>query len=214
MKPWLIILKWRRKWYHKKNSFLIAAIADFNAKPTNWYNKDKTTFEANTIGNITSQLRLHQLINEPTHILQNSSSCVDLIFPSQPNFVIKSGVHSSVYSSCNHQIVFAKFNLKICYPLPHSRQVWHFKEAEADLVRRALTDFNCERAFLNTNVNEKVCIFNKSVLNALSNFIPHETILCDNKDPLWFNSQIKSLLQAKFSKIIERTRPIFNCLLN
>ena len=51
----------------------------------------------NTIENVTSQLALHQTIDEPTHILPNSFSCVDLIFTSQPNMVIESGIHSSLY---------------------------------------------------------------------------------------------------------------------
>ena len=80
---------------------------------------------------------------------------------------------------------------------PYSREVWHFKEAKTDPIRRALNDFNWERAFSNKNVSENVCIFNKSVLNVLSNFIPHEIILRDDKDPPWFNSRIKSLLQDK-----------------
>ena len=202
----------------KKNPFLIIAIGDFNAKSTQTgIIKDKTTFEGNTIDNITSQLGLHQLINEPPHKLQNSNSCIDLLFTSQPSLVIESGVYSSLHSSCHHQIVTAKFNLKICYPPPYSRQVWHFKEEETNLIRRALNDFNWERTFLNTNVNGKVFIFNKSVLNILNNLIPQEIILCDNKDPEWLNSRIKSLLQAKiimFSKVIERVKPIFNCLIN
>ena len=155
------------------------------------------TKQGNTIENETSQLGLHQIINEPTHLLPNFSSYIDLIFTSQPNMVIESGIHSSLHSSCHHQIVFAKFNLKICYPPPYSREVWHFKEVKPDLIRRTLNDFNWEIAFSNTNVNEKVCNFNKSVLNVLSNFIPHETILCDDKNPPWFNSRIKSLSQAK-----------------
>ena len=72
----------------------------------------KQSFEGNKIENVASQLALHQIINEPTHILPNSSSCIDLIFTSQPNMVIESGIHSSLHSSCHHQIVFAKFNLK------------------------------------------------------------------------------------------------------
>ena len=66
-----------------------------------------------------------------------------------------------------------------------------------DFIRRSLNDFNWKRAFSNTNLNEKVCFFNKSVLSVLSNFIPQETILCDDKDPPSFNSRIKSLSQAK-----------------
>ena len=50
-----------------------------------------------------------------------------------------------------------------------------------------------------------MCIFNKSFLNVLSNFISHETILCDDKDPPWLNSRIKSLLQSK-NKIFKNYR--------
>ena len=40
-------------------------------------------------------------------------------------------------------------------------------------------------------------VFNKTVLNILSNFIPHEVIVCDDKDPPWFNGKIKSLINEK-----------------
>ena len=62
----------------QKGFFLTTIIGDFNAKSCNWYSHDKTNFEGSTIESITSQFGLHQLINEPTHLLQNSSSCIDL----------------------------------------------------------------------------------------------------------------------------------------
>ena len=197
----------------QKSPSLIAVIGDFKAKSTNWYNKDKKFFEGSTIDLVTSRPRLHQLIN---HMLKNHSSCFHLIFTCQPNLVIESGAHSFLHSSCLHQIVkFVKFNLKICYPTPYSKEDWHFKETETDLIRRALNDFNWERAFSKTNVNEKVCIFNKSALNFLSNFIPHETALYDDKAPPSFKSWINSLLQAKTKVFLtERTKLIFNCLIN
>ena len=34
-------------------------------------------------------------------------------------------------------------------------------------------------------------------MNILSNFICHETIVCDDKEPQWFNKAIKSLIQEK-----------------
>ena len=40
-------------------------------------------------------------------------------------------------------------------------------------------------------------IFNKTVLNILSNFIPYEVIICDDKNPPRFNGKIKSLINAK-----------------
>ena len=34
---------------------------------------------------------------------------------------MESGVHSSLHTNCDYQIVFAKINLKIYYPLPYER---------------------------------------------------------------------------------------------
>ena len=62
---------------------------------------------------MTSQYGLTQIINEPTHILEDESSCINLIFTSQPNMVLDSRVNSSLHPSSHHQIVFAKCNLKV-----------------------------------------------------------------------------------------------------
>ena len=50
------------------NPFLIAAIGNFNAKTTTWYNNDTTSLECLKIDAITSQFSLQQLINELTHL--------------------------------------------------------------------------------------------------------------------------------------------------
>ena len=34
-------------------------------------------------------------------------------------------------------------------------------------------------------------LFNRTIKNILSNYISHETIICDDKDPPWFNNNIK-----------------------
>ena len=44
---------------------------------------------------------------------------------------------------------------------------------------------------------KKFLILNIIVLNVLSNFIPHEVTVCDDKDPPWFNGKIKSLINEK-----------------
>ena len=155
--------------------------------------KKKKSFEGSTIKSITSQFELHQLIKEPTYLLENYSSCIDLIFTSHPNTVVESGVHLSLYPNCHHQIIFAKFNLKIYYTPPYLREVWHYKEANADLMKRAINNINWEKAFSNTNITQE----SFSILNILNNYIPHETIICDDKDPPWFNSRIKSLIENK-----------------
>ena len=136
--------------------------------------------EGITIENVTSEFGLSQMITEATHILECSSSCIDFIFTTQPNLVVESGVHQSLHPNCHHQIVL---------PPPYPRDIWHYKQADTELIRRVITDSNWDRAFLNTNVNEKVSIFISTLLNILSKFILHETIVCSDKDPPWFIGQ-------------------------
>ena len=168
----------------RKNPFLLVAIGDFNAKSKVWYCNDNTTSQGKALENVTSQFGLHQVIKEPTHILHNSSSCIDLIFASQPNLIIESGVHPSLHPNCHHQLIYAKFNLQIYYPPQCYREVWHYNDANTELIRRAVDQFNWQKAFLNKNVNEKVNIFNETILNILRNFIPHETVLCDDRSTM------------------------------
>ena len=89
------------------------------------------------------------------------------------NLVQMSDVNPSLYRNSHHQIIFGKFNQEIFYPPPYFRGFWHDLDANTDLIRRAINIFNWDRAFVNTNVNEKVRVLNKTILNLFSNFIPH-----------------------------------------
>ena len=40
-------------------------------------------------------------------------------------------------------------------------------------------------------------LVNRTIKEILRNFIPHEIITCDNRDPPWINSSIRPLIQDK-----------------
>ena len=58
---------------------------------------------------------MKQLISASTHILQNFSSCIDLICVNQPNLVIDSVIDPSTHQNCHHQVTFFKINWKLEY---------------------------------------------------------------------------------------------------
>ena len=146
---------------------------------------------------VMSNYGLHLLIQEPTHIPNLPSFGTDLIFTSQPNFVMESGVHSSFHQNCHHQLVFAKFNLSVLHPAPYERTVWFYKKANPLLIRRVINEFGSIRALSNVSINEKVCYFTKTLLNIIHNFIPHERNVCDNRAPPWINNKIQKLINEK-----------------
>ena len=63
-----------------RNPYLTLLLGDYNARNTKCWHHDITTIEGTQLENSTTIYGLQQLIDEPTHIRKNSSSCVDLIF--------------------------------------------------------------------------------------------------------------------------------------
>ena len=124
-----------------QNPFLTVVLGDFNTKSSSCCKHDQTTYEGSKIDAVTSQFGLQQLIKEPTLILLNSSSCIDLIFTPHPSLVMESGVHPSPHSNCHHQIKYAKFNIKTHYPPPYEREIWHYQKANTDQIRKAIEQF-------------------------------------------------------------------------
>ena len=90
------------------------AIGDINTKSRNWFYHSKTSYEGEAIEKSACQIGLHQVIKEPS---------IDVIFTSQPNLMIKSGIHSSLHSNYHHQVVYRKFNLEILYSPSCMREV-------------------------------------------------------------------------------------------
>ena len=63
---------------------------------------------------------------------------LNLVFASQPNSIVDSETHYLLHPNCHHQIIYPKFSLKIHYPRLYTREVWHHKDSNDDLIRRAI----------------------------------------------------------------------------
>ena len=94
-------------------------------------------------------------------------------------------------SNCHHQIIYAKFNLDTMYPPLYVREAWHYKIGNIQLIRRPM-EMNSigKKGFLNTSIDEKLNIFDSTILDILSNVIQHEFV-----DSLWFNKKVWTLIQ-------------------
>ena len=126
---------------------------------------------------------MKQLISQPNLILQQCSSCVDLIFTTQPNIVMDSGGDSSQHSKCHQQIIYSKLNIKIEYHSPNIRQIWIYDRVETNLINRTIENYNWPILFLGKNKHKNFEIFNKKFLNIFNNNIPIKFTLCDEEDP-------------------------------
>ena len=101
----------------------------------------KTSFKGANIELLTSLFGLGQKIKESTHILENSMSCVDLIFTSQPNMVMNPDIRV-LCTHCDQQLVFTFFDLKIFIHLLMKGLFGNYIQVNTDHIRRATDGFD------------------------------------------------------------------------
>ena len=135
------------------------------------------------------------------HLLPVSTSCIDLIFTNQSNLVVDSGTHSSLNPKCHHKITYCKLNLNIKYPLPYQKLVWDYKRANVESIKRPIELVNWETLFHDKTVHKQVSIFNETLMNIFSNFIPSKYVTFDDRDPPWMNDFVRLKLNSKTNDI-------------
>ena len=180
-----------------RNPYLTLLLGDYNARNTNWWHHDITTTEGVQLETTTTIYGLQQLIDEPTHIRKNSSSCNDLIFASQPNLIINRGTHPSLHENCQHQITFAKARLRVKYPPPYKRHVSNYAKANANGINKVISQFNWQGSFTNLPINEQVNLFNSTLTSIFRNIIRNKIVTFNDQDPPWFGEKIKAKIKLK-----------------
>ena len=165
-----------------RNPHFMLLLGEFNAKSKTWFINDQSSREGTQLESLTFLNGMKQLIAEPTHVLENSSTCIDLSFTNQPNLVMDAGVHPSLHSKCHHQVIYAKLNLQIEYPPLYTREIWDYAKAQFDLINKAIENFDSNKLFSGQDIHNQVNLFNTTILNIFRNFIPNKVILCDDKE--------------------------------
>ena len=123
------------------------------------------------------------MIIKPTHFINESSSCIDLIFSSNTSFVKNCGSELSIYEKCHHNIIYGTLNFDIPLPPPYYRDIWDYKHADTDSIQKAISAFDWSKAFLHRNANEKCKILTDILLTVFKNLIPHKSQMFSYKTP-------------------------------
>ena len=146
---------------------------------------------------------MRQIIDEPTHLLPNSASCIDLIFASATGYIVDQGVLPSLFPTCHHQLIFVKIDFKVIFPPPYQRRIWDFPKADVFSIKRSMNLIDWDVRFSSLDVNGMVDLLNETILNICSNFIPNRVITVRDKDAPWITAEIKRVLRAK-AKVYRR----------
>ena len=81
-------------------------VGNFNAKLSRWHPSDK----GDKAGQELVTLGYNQMIGQPANIINDKSSCSDLLFTINSKLPSDVGVEQTIYDKCHYNIVYGPLN--------------------------------------------------------------------------------------------------------
>ena len=106
-------------------------------------------------------------LDKSTHIINISMSCIDLIFCTNQSVISNHGVDVSIFDKCHHNIIYGKINIRVPLPPTYVREVWDYEKANIEHIKKAISNFDWNKAFENLSVDEKVDFLNKTLFSEI-----------------------------------------------
>lgn len=160
---------------HAENPYCVIITVDFNCRAAQWWDNDIENNEGKLFESLTADFGLHQVISEPTHLMENSKSCIDMFFTDQPSLTTDNYFHLSLHGQCHHQIVYGILSVLKITLAPNTRKILYYDKADFVKIMKSIEMFPWQEHLQKIACPiGQVKILNEVLLNIYSNFIPNQ----------------------------------------
>lgn len=158
----------------------------------------RTDRSSRKISDICQQYSLSQIISEPTHFTETSSSLIDLILTTNTRHVLLSGVGDPFLDQSvrYHCPVYCVLNFNKVKSNSYTRPIWLYDRGNYQSMNIEIANKDWD-SIKHADIN----IYAKNLTEYLSqvakNHIPNKTIKINQSDPSWLSSNIKKLMRKR-----------------
>ena len=153
--------------------------------------------------NLTSSYNFHQLIDEPTHYTENSSSLIELVLVSKLENVLYCDVVSHFIPNLVRYHCPTVLVLKYRKPVGKTNKwhIWLYDKGDNNEYRQKLTQTDWEQVFESNGIDVCADKFTNSILKAAKVSIPNKTVIIRPNRPQWIhgNAQTKREIRKRKS---------------
>ena len=161
------------------------------------YNHNGITTFDRTLKDTAETLDLRQLITQPTRITDNCENLRDLIFTSNNDVVVDSGI-CSPFSHLDHFPIYITVNVAIPSEIPNQTftEIWDYSKLNAPLLTTLLqnTDWT---DILDNDVDEATELFISAIHQAAIASIPIKRKKLQPKQKPWITSELKRNIRKR-----------------
>ena len=130
---------------------------------------------ANRIHNLTNSYNLHQLIDEPTHYTENSSTLLNLAIVNKPENAVYSGVSSQFISGLirYHCPIIVTLKLRKRIQKLFKRHIWLYHKGDYNKYKRLLSENDWSFLSATNSVDEIADKVSSIIIEAANKSIPY-----------------------------------------
>ena len=175
----------------------IIFIGDVNGRNTLFWNGDITNTEGRILNSIFESNNFEEMIHEPTRIVGETKSCIDLIFTRNPFVFSEVGTREKIVPICDHLPVYGYLSHKVHRPKAFKRFVWNFDRADYDRFRTLLLHAPWQTCYQRNNVNATVSNWMEMFVSIAEDCIPHYEATIRPGDKDFMDSNIRLLMRKR-----------------
>ncbi len=176
-----------------RNSHSLILTGDFNDRTTDWHSAHLESELGQDLYNLTNNLYLQQLINEPTR----NNNILDLLFTNNPALLTDTGVLDPIHD-LDHCPIYGKLNYSIkSHNKPFSRKIWNYSAGDFAELNRQISQIPWGMVIGETNdVDDAVDMMTNLITQCCNNCIPNKTIKIYPRDKPGMTHQVKQLFKT------------------
>ena len=150
------------------------------------------------LNDLINTYNLKQLINEPTHFTESSSSLIDVVLVNKMNNILASEVCDPFIPNLIRFHCPVAVLLKFLKPIHncYTRKIWKYDQGDYIKYRQLLSDNNWDK----TLVGDVDIVSNKIssvILESAYRSIPNKTVTIRPRDPPWMHNEIRNLIRRR-----------------
>ena len=141
---------------------------------------------------------LPNIISEPTHFRESSSSLIDLFLVTNKNHILLSGV-GELFLDQNirfHCPIYCVLNLDKTITYEYEREIWLYDKGNYNSLINKFYNSNWD-TFKSNDIDIYTSNITKHIINTAKKHIPNKIVKIRQCDPKWLNSNIKRVLRKK-----------------
>lgn len=175
----------------------LIVLGDMNARNSAFWDGDNTNTEGRALLASTTHLGLQELLHEPTRVVGDTASCIDLLFTNNHTMVSCVGTRDKIAEVCDHLPIFAQLSVSPKRPNAYKRLVWDYKRGDYTKLCQLILHAPWQSCYVPNDVDTTATKWCALLVECIEACIPHYEATIRPKDKPFMNSEIRGLMRQR-----------------